>query len=222
MKNYTLFCHGSVPVGMQKEDGYAYVTPALATIPQNVSVVFYIPPGTIFDAICGAMLHHRLRNNVSLNSERATLELMQAIRAEMNFVAKPKDYSARAHMFWVGQSTYKDYPKICNTRKNAEFVYNYNLKQKQDEHKLLKKVRWGLHEIGWGGAAVKPIGPGESSTLTEMLSAAATDADDEKAVVHCIFCRVEQFSDKASEDFADASMRTTTIQHVHIFDHPAK
>jgi hypothetical protein len=196
------------------------VSPALATIPAKVGVVFYIPPGTIFDAVCGAMLHHRLRNHVALNSEQETMRLVQAIKSEMSFTAKSRDYSKLDKMFWAGQNTYKEYPKLCSAIKNAEFVFDYNLKgMKPTDSPILQKIRWGLHEIGWAGKAVKPLGPAETSTLGVMLSAAAADAGAEHAMVHCIFCRVEQFLDKDAEDYAHTSMKTTKIMHVHIFEH---
>ena len=220
MKNYTLFCHGVVPVELQDGEGYPYVSPALATIPPKVGVVFYIPPGTIFDAVCGAMLHHRLRNHVALNSEQETMRLVQTIKAEMTFTAKARDYSSKDKMFWVGQGTYKEYPKMCSALKNAEFVFDYSLRgMKTTDSPILNKIRWGLHEIGWGGTAVKALGPGETSTLSVMLAEAASHAGAENAMVHCIFCRVEQFNNAEAEKFADASMKTTEIMHVHIFEH---
>lgn len=222
MKNYTLFSHGSAPIEMVKEEGYEFPSPPLCRVPANVSVVFYIPPGTIFDAVCGAMLYTRLRNHTSLTSKAETERVVQGVRADMVFEAKEIDYreKKRDQIFWVGEKIFKEYPKLCNANKNADSLYNYKLKgRKPTDHAILNKVTFGLCEIGYHGATVQAIDPGGATTLQAMLDAASRHAGAEEAIVHCIFCRVEQFDDARAESYAHPSRKTTTLMHVHIFDH---
>ncbi len=212
-KNYTLFCHGSVNATATMEpqeygEPYAQLNIPYATIPENVKIIFYIPPGTIFNATSGLHLFNHVSNSKP-EEVTETDKFVSTMKGILKYKTKVPEREGETRMFLSWDTKIEDFPRVVSKNSNSWFAYDYNLKGKrqQDNGTPLDAVKWGLWESGLGASRAVHELPTENdkSTMTEVLASAAKDAGEDTAIVHAIFCRVEILTSDETDKTADQS-----------------
>ncbi len=192
-------------------------------IPDEMTIVAYIPPGTIFNAISGAKIQGKIHTELDrdkLFTMRQCESFLKTLRDKISLRTTTEHATNGRLFFSFGYSEdnlKEEYPKTYN--KNSEHdIYDYKLTGPKD---LLQKTtfeekgfKWGVHKSTSVNAKVSKMEAydvGHNTTLSAVLKTIkSAQKGFDKQVVHLIFCRVEILGQSA-KDGLDAGLQTDSL-----------